>query len=83
MDMDLEDGMELINAALDAEQDTRLHLQWALQLPYMSREHYVSFAEYKDRVTGANIDLRSEHEILADIAEAEAELQRGGARHGA
>lgn len=38
---------------------------------------YVSFADYKDRVTGANIDRRTTAEILADIEEAERELNGG------
>lgn len=38
----------------------------------------VSFADYKDRVTGANIDRRSTAEILAELDDVERELQEGG-----
>ena len=44
----------------------------------MDKESYVSFEDYKDRITGANIDHRTVAEIEADIAEAERQLQRGG-----
>lgn len=38
----------------------------------------VSFADYKDRVTGANIDRRSTAEILAELDAVERELLEGG-----
>jgi hypothetical protein len=42
----------------------------------------VSFADYKDRVTGANIDRRSTAEILAELDDIERELQEGGGANG-
>jgi hypothetical protein len=39
----------------------------------------VSLADYKDRVTGANIDRRSTAELVKELNEVEAELQKGGA----
>lgn len=39
---------------------------------------YESFADYKDRMTGANIDRRSVAEILADLDDVERQLQGGG-----
>ena len=39
---------------------------------------FTGFADYKDRVTGANIDRRPTAEILADLDEVERELQKGG-----
>lgn len=44
---------------------------------------FVSFADYKDRVTGANIDRRSTAAIEKDLDEVERELQRGGDENGA
>lgn len=37
-----------------------------------------SFADYKDRVTGANIDRRSTADILRELDDVERELQEGG-----
>jgi hypothetical protein len=48
------------------------------QLPYMDKKSFVSFEDYKNKLTGANIDTRSVAEIEADLAEAERQLQRGG-----
>ena len=38
-----------------------------------------SFAAYKDRVTGANIDRRPTAELNRDLDAVERELQEGGA----
>jgi hypothetical protein len=37
-----------------------------------------SFTDYKERVTGANIDRRSTTEILAELDEVERAFQEGG-----
>ncbi len=75
--------MELINKALEKERDERLFQQWTAQLSAMAFSGvHVSFADYKDRVTGANIDRRSTAEILRDLEDVERELQEGGAADG-
>lgn len=68
----------MILRAKSQEQEARFFQQWVVQLPWMDQEHFVSFADYKARVTGANIDRRSVAEILAEADEAERQLQRGG-----
>lgn len=72
-------GLELIAKAMEQERDERLFQQWVSQLPWMGRENFVSFADYKDRVTGANIDRRSTAELMRELDEVEAEFQKGGA----
>jgi hypothetical protein len=44
----------------------------------MGKDEYISFADYKDRLTGANIDRRSVAEIMAELDEVERQLQKGG-----
>ena len=69
--MDADDGLDLIEKALERERDERIFRQWTAQLPIMAYTgKSVSFAEYRDRLTGANIDRRSVAEIQADIDEA-------------
>lgn len=63
---------------MEKTRDERIFRQWVAQLPWMDQDTFVSFQDYKDRVTGANIDRRSVAEIEADLAEVEAQLQRGG-----
>lgn len=75
MQLDADIGLELIRKALEQERDERLHRQWTAQLPIMAYTgKNISFAEYRDRVTGANIDRRSVAEIQREIDEALQEL---------
>jgi hypothetical protein len=75
-------GLSLILKAIEKNRDDRIFQQWVAQLPWMNQDSFVSFADYKDRVTGANIDRRSVAEIEADLARAEQELQGGGDANG-
>ena len=79
LQLDVNIGLELIAKALEKTREDRIFQQWVAQLPVMaySGEH-VSFADYKDRVTGANIDRRTTAELLHELDEVEKELQEGG-----
>ena len=84
LQLDADIGLELTAKALEQERDERIYRQWVAQLPVMSFTGVnMSFADYKDRVTGANIDRRTTAEILADLDDAERELQEGGSANGA
>lgn len=63
---------------MEKTREERIFQQWVVHLPWMDRETFVSFSDYKDRITGANIDRRSVAEIEAELAEVERRLQRGG-----
>lgn len=78
MQLDGETGLGLIIKALEQERDARFFQQWVVQLPHMSKDNFISFADYKDKLTGANIDRRSVAEIMADLDEVERQLQKGG-----
>lgn len=68
MQLDADTGLGLIRKALEQERDERLHRQWTAQLPIMAYTgKNISFAEYRNRVTGANIDRRSVAEIQREI----------------
>ena len=75
-------GLALILKAIEKDRDDRLFQQWVTQLPWMGQDNFISFADYRDRVTGANIDRRSVAEIEADLARAEQELKGGGDANG-
>ena len=69
----------MISKALEKDRDERLFQQWTAQLPLMALTGEVeSFADYKNRVTGANIDRRSVAEINRELDEVERELREGG-----
>ena len=75
--MDADVGLSLFVKAIEQERDDRLFQQWTAQLPIMAYTgKNISFAEYRDRVTGANIDRRSVDEIQKEIDEAMAELRK-------
>lgn len=81
LQLDADIGIALIQKALEQNREERIFLQWVAQLPVMAYTGVnVSFADYKDKVTGANIDRRSTAEILAELDDVEKELQGGGAR---
>ena len=80
LQLDAMTGLELIAKALEKDREDRIFQQWVVQLPVMAYTGKpVSFADYKDRVTGANIDRRTTAELLRELDEVEAELQKGGA----
>ena len=78
MQLDGDTGLGLIIKAMEQERDERIFLQWVVQLPWMGKENYISHADYKNKLTGANIDRRSVAEIMAELNEVERQLQKGG-----
>ena len=80
---DLDLGLALIDKAIEKDRDERLFQQWTAQLPIMALAGEVEgFADYKNRVTGANIDRRSTVDILRELDDVEKELREGGAPNG-
>lgn len=75
---DVDTGLRLIRKAAEQERDDRIFQQWVVQLPHMSKDTFISFADYKNKLTGADIDRRSVAEIEADLSDVERQLQRGG-----
>lgn len=79
LQLDVTTGLELIAKAMEKEREDRIFQQWVVQLPVMAYSgKSVSFADYRDRVTGANIDRRNTAELMKELDEVEAELQKGG-----
>lgn len=57
------DGYELIRYALDAEQEEKMYLRWAIMY-----QTTMSFEEFKAKLKGSQIDDgRSAEEILEDV----------------
>lgn len=84
LDLELNDGLQLIAKAQEEERNQRIWLQWAIQLPMMALgETAIPFEEYRDRVTGANIDFRPTADIMAELDEVEKQFEKGGADNGA
>ncbi len=69
MQSDIETAQRIIEKAREKERENRFFLQWAIQLPNMTKETYISFESYVDKVTGRNIDKRSVAECMAELEE--------------
>lgn len=72
----------MILKAMEMERDTALHLQWCVQLPFMTKTNYVSFNDYRDSITGANIDRRPSDAIIAEAEAIEKKISSKGADDG-
>ena len=84
MALDIEAGIRLILQAQEKERDERIFRQWVAQLPIMAvADNVVSFDDYRDRVTGANIDFRPAADILEELDEVEKQFEKGGGNNGA
>ena len=78
MQTDLSVGLPMIAKAREKRQEDRLFQQWVAQLPLMAfTGEITSFADYKSRATGANIDLRPTEVILSELDEIERKLKEG------
>lgn len=83
MELDLETGMQLICKAKDQEREARIFQQWVAQLPVMAiGGDIISFDDYRDRVTGANIDFRPTEDILQELEDVESQFEGGAAGDG-
>lgn len=69
MQLDIGSALRVIDKAREKEKENRYFLQWVVQLPNMTKETYLSFESYLDRVTGRNIDRRPVSECMAEIEE--------------
>lgn len=73
MELDFPDAVNFIVLAKSKELEERLFIQWVVQLPWMSTEDdtYISFDDYKNKVTGADVCTKSRAEIMAECFDIE------------
>lgn len=67
MKLDANRFFKLYKAAMQSEKREKWYMQWLVQLPLMTSDTYVSFEDYIGKITGQNIDKRSNEEIIAEI----------------
>lgn len=79
LQLDISTGVSLIVKAMEEKREARIFQQWTAQLPVMAFSgEIISFADYKARVTGANIDHRPVSEIDKELDEVERIIKEGG-----
>lgn len=76
--LDVERVVKLVLKALEDENKERFRAEWLSLLPCMVfTNHYMTFEQYYDTVTGKNIDNRPVEEIIAEIDRKHAEVKNG------
>ena len=77
--LSVEQFCKLILVALEEESKERFRREWLALLPMMVvAQHYMTFEQYYETVTGANVDMRPVEEIIAEIDRKHAEVEKNG-----
>ena len=50
LNLPYKDGIALLRKAYEKEQDEKIWQMWLAQLPYMNKENYVSFSDYRAKL---------------------------------
>lgn len=76
--MKFEEYIEFIVLAIEKEKKDEMKGMYHALLPYYAlRGKFMTFEEFYDNVTGANLDLRPAEEILNESKEIEERLRNG------
>lgn len=69
------EGFYYCRQILDEVQNERLYAQWLVYLPMLIQANkFMSFSQFRDEITGANLDMRPAEEILAEVEEIKVKL---------
>lgn len=72
MNLDIEDGLDLINTAYQKDAEDRLWQQWLVDYSHMDKENFMSFENYKNKVFKNESENNRKIDIKEIIDEAEA-----------
>ena len=75
MNLNVFDGIEFINKAIEERDKEQLWEMWLVQYPHMSEEDYIPFDEFYDKATGKNLVQKPKQEILAMAEEIERKIR--------
>ncbi len=68
--MNILDFIEFVKTAQKQNRKEELFQVWLIQLPHIKKEDYISFEEYYNKQTLANVDKRPANEIINEIIQA-------------
>lgn len=77
MQKDVIDGILFINEAIKQNEIDHIRQQWTAQLPFMDKETFISFSDYKAKFISEPISQKSDAEILREAREIEQRLKVG------
>ena len=78
MGLEVNEGVLLINKAMEKRREEKHFRMWVAQLPFMDRKSYISFEDYQAQVTGANISTMPVEDALKMAAEIQARVKQMG-----
>ena len=69
LNLDFEEGLEIIKTAYDKQAETRLYSQWLMDYLMMDKDTFISFEDYKNKFKIGNKNInktkKSKDEIIA------------------
>lgn len=72
--LDVGQTLKLLTMAVEEETKEKYRQEWTALLPCMVfANHYMTFEQYYETVTGQNVDIRPAEEIMAEIDRKHAE----------
>lgn len=71
MNLPVLEYLNFVTGMIEKDRDDYYYKQWCAILPLMHMKYikFISFNDYKDRVTGKDLDLRDTDTIIAEIKE--------------
>ncbi len=69
LSMPYKDAIKLVAIINERERRERFYRQWLMYLPNMTKDTYVSFADYYEQVTVPSIDTRPTEVIMRELLE--------------
>jgi hypothetical protein len=72
MDLDIQDGILLINKAVEKSEEDKAFKMWLSIYPNMTEENFVSFSEYLEKVTNryaSEINIVPTQELFDELDE--------------
>jgi hypothetical protein len=78
MNLEINEGILIINKAIEKRTEDRHFSMWTSLLPFMTEDTYISFEDYRVKLTGGNISRISREEALAKAEEIEMKVKRKG-----
>ncbi len=69
MNLDIETGLNIIQKAIEKEQEEKLWQQWLQLYPHMNKDNFITFSEFLKRNRQMTIKSNKTTEELLEFAE--------------
>ncbi len=75
--MGLDDGIGLINRAYEKDREDRAFQLYSMKYMWMSKDNFVPFEKFYDPKQAAQVEQKSESQILSEVKEILDSYKRG------